>query len=763
MGISRPPCTPRWFRPRRTGWQCRCRGMHCGGPPAMRQAALPLTWPARWAGLCAHAWAYTQAGPGGSRARLEWTDTRTGGMAVGHTRWRAFGAAYLIVAAVALLAGTIETLATPARTPLSLADLLYGVDLHLLLTLLVTALLRLLFWRAHPLRFIALAFGGALLLELGVVLVYWLNLVLGVPPIATLSGKLLTLLLMIAGAFVALLLAGLFARLEHLPDAACEEAPGGNGSRPREKSPAGTALRGSRAGLVLASIILLGNLALVLHAIPRGGKDDLPPEVAALERPDVIVVLIDTLRRDHLSFYEYDRPTTPRIDALLADSYAFRQAYTPSNWTVPSVASIFTGLYPTSHGVYGHYLTVPERALTLAEAFRAHGYATGAFIDNPAISEANQFDQGFAVFYPGWAPWWGRSERTFLERLARGHAERRTHASWTRSNGPLVNARFFEWVDARTGGGEDAQAGASDSPSTEGGEDGAAIGRRPIFGYVHYMEPHHPYRPPRALRESVAPDAPSGPDRTPHLLRYLDDPQCRDWQCLEDPPRMGKAELTGMVANYDGDVRWADELLGELLDGLRARGLLDRCHLLLFSDHGEEFFDHQGWRHTYSIYEEVSGCVLAYRPPGGLGDAGPVIERPVAALDLGRTLFEILGFEPPPQHQGRTIPELLAGDRPPMRQPVLCELPPHLFSLRLGPWKLLQRGRLEAPNFHLFHLPSDPQEQTDLAAAHPDTLQMLRGYLEGLRAELRQISLGEREAITDPEALERLRALGYLQ
>lgn len=658
-----------------------------------------------------------------------------------HHRWRAFGTAYLVVAGVALLAGAIETLAASSRGALSFLDLLYGINLHLLLALLVTAVLRLIFWSARPQRFLAIAMGGVLLVELGVVLAYWLNLALGVPPIATLRGKMLTALLVTGGGLVAMVLTGLLVRRLSI------SAP--PGAEPPRRSSCGSAI-----GLLLAILLLLVNAGIVLRALPRDGAREVPPEVAALERPDVIVILIDTLRRDHVSFFGYDRPTTPRIDELFESCYVFGNAYTPSNWTVPSVASIFTGLYPSSHGVYGHYLSVPEQALTLAEAFRGYGYETGAFVDNPAVSAANQFDQGFGVFYPSWSPWWSRSGRTFLERLARGHAERRTQASWARSDGPQVNARFFEWVDERLEDG---------SSSAAPGE--LASNSCPLFGYVHFMEPHHPYRPPHALRESVAAGAPRGPDRTPHLLKYLDDEECRDWECLSDPPRMGAEELTGMVANYDGDVRWVDELVGELVAGLQERGVLERCHLLIFSDHGEEFFDHRGWRHTYSIYEEVTGCVLAYRPPGGVPRAGDgaLIERPIAALDLARTLFDILGFEPPPQHQGRPIPELLGAPPPPGRQPVLCELPPHLFSLRLGEWKLVQRGGLADPDFRLFHLPSDPDEQADLAAAYPDTLQMLQGYLEGMRAALDQVTLGEREAITDPKALERLRALGYLQ
>jgi arylsulfatase A-like enzyme len=633
--------------------------------------------------------------------------------------WRAFGAAFVLAGGAAVMAGVIETCAAPAHTPLTIPDLLYGANVHLLLALATTLGLRILCWKNRDRSFPWVALGGLLVVELAVVVPYWLKQGSHVPPFGTMAGKLVLVAISLVGTLIALLLAFLVRRLWR-GDRAARWALGTAG----------------RAGIALAALLVIANALLAWWAVPRPAPDPIRSDATELERPNVFVILIDTLRRDHLSFYNYGRPTTPKIDNLFGESYVFTAAYTPSNWTVPSVASLFTGLYPTSHGVHGGYLSVPEKAFTLAEAFTAYGYRTAAFVDNPAISVRNEFGQGFATFFPSWEPWWARSGRTFIEWWARGRSRVRTRASWTRSFGSEVNDEFLSWVDRHAD--------------------------EPLFGYLHYMEPHHPYRPPAAQREAVAPNVPEGPDETPCFLEYAEGNQCRDWECIERPPELEQNELEGMIANYDGEIRLVDLLIGELLDGLRRRGLLEGGHLLFFSDHGEEFFDHRGWRHSYSIYEEMTGCVMAYRPPGGVS-GGQTIDRPVGMLDLSRSLFDILGFEPPLLHQGRPIPEILGASAPLVDQPVLSELPPYLYSLRLRDWKLIRRGPIHDPEWRLYNLAEDPKERVNLAAVAPDTLAQLRSYFDGMIASLAQTSLGEREPVADPETLARLRALGYLR
>jgi len=216
-----------------------------------------------------------------------------------------------------------------------------------------------------------------------------------------------------------------------------------------------------------------------------------------------------------------------------------------------------------------------------------------------------------------------------------------------------------------------------------------------------------------------------------------------------------------MVARYDGEIRAVDRSLGRLIQDLESRGLLRTSHILLLCDHGEEFFDHGGWFHGHSIYEEVAGCLLAYRPPGGL-DSAKVIEYPVATLDVFTSLLMKLGIERPNGLQAQPLPELLGLPADGRSRPVLCELPPSLFSLRLGRWKLVRRGSPKAPQFKLFDMLEDPLELRDLSGQYPDTLALLKGYLEGITAEHAQAGLRHAETVLDEEMLRRLKNLGYL-
>ncbi len=638
---------------------------------------------------------------------------------MGGRRWGAFGAGLLVAGTLAAVTGVIETIASGGTHPPGAVDLLYGADLRLLLVLALTLILRIAFWRTGDAGFVWIPAGGWLAVELGAIVPFWLDEGHHMPSFASALGKIITLAAFIMGAFIAVLLVRTVARSRF-------------GSRLSRWSRGAPGRIGIAAALAVAAL----NGFLVWRALPRSPAVTMHAEAAREAHPDVFVILIDTLRRDHLGWDGYRRPTSPNLDGLCAESYNFLAAYTPSNWTIPSVASFFTGLYPSAHGVYGDRARLPEKAWTLAEQFRGYGYQTGAFVANPLICREQGFAQGFARFFPAGRPWWSRSMRTVFERTAARSSLGGELNTWRLGFGEDVVREFLGWLDAERG--------------------------HPRFGYVHLIDPHHPYHPPTAHRDAVAPGVPPGPRVTPDFLEHRTDPDCGDWECVSNPPVLAPVELEGMVANYDGEIHYADALVGRMVAGLRERGLLERCHLVVLSDHGEEFFDHRGWRHTYSIYEEVSGGILVYRPPGGVA-GGRAIRRPVASLDLLRTLCERIGLEAQPSHQGHPIPELLDGTQSRVDLPVLCELPPYLYSLRLRDWKLIRRGPLHSPDWRLYDLGRDPQEAVNLANAEPDTLALLRGTLEGILASLQPAGLGEREEVNDPETLERLRALGYIR
>ena len=654
------------------------------------------------------------------------------------------GIAFLLLLPCALAIGIIETTLADTQNRPDPSDLLYGANLHLLLAVPTLLLTRLLLWRQSARCFPLAALGAFLLVELAIVVSYWLITAPWAPRFTSWEGRVLAVGVVVAGAAIGLGLSFVLVR----------GLRGERWARAARRWPAAVGL-----GLVLA--LLVANGALAYRAWPRGETIHERPDAGERPRADVIIILLDTLRQDHLSFFGYPRATSPHIDRLLSESYVFAQAYTPSNKTIPSIASLFTGLYPTSCGVRGPFEAIPTEAPTLAEHFRSYGYRTAAFIANLIVTPQGGFAQGFETYFPRSAPWWTHRRRTALEQIAqRARKLPDTKHAWR------INRAFFDWLEDRDTVGE------------------------PLFAYLHYMEPHSPYAPGHEDLAAVAPAAPPGPTVPPLFHDYSDSEVCIDWECLATPVTVAEQPLAGMVARYDGEIHACDRHLGRLFERLGERGLLDRAHLLFLTDHGEQFGEHGGWYHGHAIYDELVRSPMAYRPPGGLAP-GVVIERPVAMLDLLRTLLELLELEIPPLHQGRAIPELLArrasseaaadvpaspaaglttapGEVEPVyprrfAQTVLSELPPHLYALRLGPWKLVQRGDPDDPDLRLYHLGRDPRELRDLSVAEADTLQLLRSYLLATLAGLERQRLDLLETRLDPETLQQLRDLGYIR
>jgi arylsulfatase A-like enzyme len=202
--------------------------------------------------------------------------------------------------------------------------------------------------------------------------------------------------------------------------------------------------------------------------------------------------------------------------------------------------------------------------------------------------------------------------------------------------------------------------------------------------------------------------------------------------------------------------------IGDLFTELRKRGLFDKAHVVLLTDHGEEFGEHGGWFHGHSIYDELTRSPLTYRPPGGI-DGGRLIDRLLSLVDFLATLYRQTGVPPTPLHQGREIPELEGHEPDSPRSPVVSSLPPQLYSLRFGHWKLIRRGEPSHPTDLLFDLSSDPAEHIDLSQALPDTLEMLVDYLEAIVASREALYSGEERTHMDPEMLKKLRSLGYVE
>jgi arylsulfatase len=404
-------------------------------------------------------------------------------------------------------------------------------------------------------------------------------------------------------------------------------------------------------------------MAVAALAACGGAADDLP---FGQTRPDVILITIDALRADHLGVYGYDRPTSPHLDALAREAVVVRHDISQAPFTKASMASLFTGLFPSSHKAYTISRSFSETmkgsvagalpqtdvldpaVWTIASAFQGAGYQTIGLNTNPFLLEEFGFAKGFQQY----------------EFLTNGH---------DLATADAVVARALDRLDHRAPG-------------------------QPAFLWMHIMEPHSPYTPPARVRTLFPPRTP--PRRAPADVLPA-------W-IQQD----GSVDANFYESLYDGEIRSADDALGASFDGLRTRGLWDRLVLVSTADHGEEFLDHGGFEHNRTLYDEMVHVPLIVKAPG-LEPAVRDIET--EAVDLAPMLARAAGVAPPSGLAGVDIwPELrgkASGDRW-----AFAERPGGSYMLRTREWKFI--SNLEG-HHELYHLTVDPGELNNLAPSIP--------------------------------------------
>jgi len=421
-------------------------------------------------------------------------------------------------------------------------------------------------------------------------------------------------------------------------------------------------------------------------------------------RWNVVVVLVDTLRADHLGAYGYERPTSPRFDALAAESYLFTDARAQASCTYPSVNSLLTSRYPARFlGQPGGGLGIPANTPSIAELLAARGWATAA------VSASAVMRKGPTRYNPGGG--FGRGFTRFDEEcLWRG-------ASCVTSRGIAAAERL----------------------------------REPFFLYLHYIDPHGPYDPPRPYRKEFRIGRRT---EQPWVLRGDPTPIARS---LAGGPRVsyGPREVRFLQGLYDGEVAYVDTQLGKLVDGLREKGLLQRTILVVLSDHGESFLEHGTVRHCTNVYDaEVKTPLLLRLPQQRHGErlAG-VVEN----LDLVPTLLDLLGLPIEAQgFEGRSLLPRLDGDRGGDR---------HAFAM-MNRWRAVADDRyklvteLGSDRWQLFDLSRDPGERRDVKGEAGESQEAFRRLRAALQEQIARTEGPEMSRYT-VEAEARLRALGY--
>lgn len=488
--------------------------------------------------------------------------------------------------------------------------------------------------------------------------------------------------------------------------------------------------------------IVFGVVAIVsaawLYLFPPAFLQDLsfPGGSRSEPRASVILIVVDTLRADRLSLYGYSRDTSPRLLRRERQGRVFEHAFSTSSWTLPSVGSLLTGELPSRHGAgvraapdgegvraapdeEGRWLGLDSQLPTIAEILRRRGFETGAIVTNSFLHPRFGVARGFETYDHGPST----------------HSDRR--------NAEFAVDRAIGWLQARDD--------------------------RPFFLLLHLMDPHFPYSAPApyggrfASTEDLTVDVPFQPADILDLQRRIDDLGAPDRAYLSDA--------------YDEEILFVDAQLDRLLASLEDDpDLSGRAVVLLTSDHGEEFFEHSGFEHGHTMYNELLHVPLVVWGPGVVSGRETV---PASLVDLAPTVLEIAGVRPPSDLEGISLWPLLvradasAPDRVRRRllarrrllnRQLVAEInlrEPENKALIRWPHKAIVD--LEAGTLLLYDIARDPGERDDIAARNPDLADELASALR-LRVTEAALARSEGPGVTlDDKTVRDLRALGYIQ
>lgn len=462
-------------------------------------------------------------------------------------------------------------------------------------------------------------------------------------------------------------------------------------------------------GMLAALLVAVALLAV----LARGGRAwaerralaALPAAQAG--RPNVLLIVLDTVRAFNLSLYGYARNTSPALEAFASGGATFERAFSTAPWTLPSHASMFTGLWP--HEMSADWMVPLDPGIpTLAEALARHGFVPVGFSANTNyVSREVGLARGFVAFEDYvLTPALVLRNSSLVRVVSRNRTLRRLIGeddALGRKDASSVNRSFFRWLDRR--------------PAD-----------RPFFGFINFYDAHRPYLPPPPYDRMFVPPG-TRPDPRLHRTGKPGDDQ--------------RVETTAWAENaYDGGLAWLDSQVGVLFAELERRGLLDSTVIIVTSDHGEEFGEHGLFDHGNSLYRQAVQVPLVLRAPGRV-PAGIRVEAPVSLRDLPMTVLELTGLSAQERFPGASLSRhfgtgggpdtLLQGVRKAIRQP---ERYPAAQGdlLAISDDSVRYIRNLGTGEEQLFDLLGDPHERHNLAAA-PDA----QGRLAGLRAALEHL------------------------
>lgn len=478
---------------------------------------------------------------------------------------------------------------------------------------------------------------------------------------------------------------------------------------------------GGLCGVLALGTFLMGN--------PAEARDLPPLRNAPDGAGNVLFIVVDTLRADHLPQYGYDAVETPALDEFANDAIRFNMAFANASWTRPSFASILSGRLPSNHGVMAKVDALPGEITTLPEALQEAGWQTRGIATNYNVSPYFNFHQGFDQ-YEYMEPEFvlGADDAAAklllvqtLKRVIEKVEAKLGHVAPGSAyrDAETVNARVLEWLDETEQQGE-AREGAGS----------------PWFFFVGYMDPHDPYypHPYDGTGYSRAANQRPDPSEAPRLMEL-----------------------------YDGEIEYWDSQFGALIEDLKRRGLYDDLTIVITSDHGEEFCEHGGFWHGTTLYDEQIRVPLFVKLPGNTR-GGTTIGHWTQSIDLMPTVLRLLDLEVPEGVQGGDVFE--GTDRVYAEESHEGNVLESVRERRgTDEWKIItanQGNPRGLAAIELYRPDYDPGEQQNLAEESREQVTSLIEVLDEERARAHEGAASGEAVDLEGEAAERLQAIGYM-
>ncbi len=431
------------------------------------------------------------------------------------------------------------------------------------------------------------------------------------------------------------------------------------------------------------------------------------PARAATAKPNVLIVLMDALRADVLGPYGYKkRPTTPNLDRFASRSVVWEYTQSQNAWTVPTVASLFSGVDPQAHKTLRGPETKEANTLspdhqTVAEQFKGAGYNTAAFVKSTVLGASQGFSQGFDNYQVvgGTDQAWGHSARQ-------------------------LNDAFIPWLTAQ-------------KSST-----------KPFFAYLHFMDVHSPYKAPEPWYSKYK----TGPSKLSGAHVEID-------KMIKDGVKPTADDIERLYALYDAEMEYFDTEFGRLMGELVASGLDQNTIVVFTADHGEAFYEHQQWFHG-NLYQENIRIPAIVKAPGV--PAGR-LKGYTQQVDIAPTLTDLAGVPRGAHWMGRSQAATMRTGTADSGDGVYSEWAEHRAFIEAGTGLklIINDGPVK-----LYDTKADPKETTNLASSRAADVARIRARLDARYALGKKV--GEKFSTSAPqqytdEQLEQLRILGYIE